>query len=150
MVMNSSRKRSFGTLRKLPSGRFQARFTGHDGLRRTAPMTFATKADANAWLATQESDLVRESWKAPGHARITLGEFGRDWIDQRRIKPSTRERYRSAWNLHIEPRIGSLMMGIVRWKGPNALGDGLPDPLILVRMRVRQIRSSVRAVEALR
>jgi len=113
MVTKSSRKRSFGTLRKLPSGRFQARFTGHDGLRRTAPMTFATKADANAWLATQESDLVRETWKAPRHARVTLGEFGRDWIDQRRIKPSTRERYRSAWNLHIEPRIGSLMIGDV-------------------------------------
>ena len=59
------------------------------------------------------SDLVRETWKAPRHARITLGEFGRTWIDQRPIKASTRERYRSAWSLHIDPRIGSLMIGDV-------------------------------------
>ncbi len=110
MVTRKPRKRTFGSVRQLPSGRYQARYVGGDGLPRTAPQTFKTKADANAYLATQESDIVRETWKAPKHARVTLGEYGRTWIAQRPIKPSTRERYRSAWNLHIDPHIGALMI----------------------------------------
>ncbi|MDO8731906.1 MAG: tyrosine-type recombinase/integrase [Actinomycetota bacterium] len=113
MVARKPRKRTFGSVRQLPSGRYQARYVGGDGLQRTAPRTFATKADANVYLATQESDIVRETWKAPKHANITLGEFGRTWVDQRPIKASTRERYRSVWNLHIDPRIGSMMIGDV-------------------------------------
>lgn len=112
-VVAKQRKRTFGSVRQLPSGRYQARYVGGDGLQRTAPRTFATKADANAYLATQESDIVRETWKAPKHANITLGEFGRTWVAQRPIKASTRERYRSVWNLHIDPRIGSMMIGDV-------------------------------------
>ena len=97
MVAIKPRKRTFGSVRQLPSGRHQARYVGGDDLPRTAPQTFKTKADANAYLATQESDIVRETWKTPKHARVTLGEYGRTWIAQRPIKPSTRERYRSAW-----------------------------------------------------
>ncbi len=44
-------------------------------------------------LATQEADIVLESGKAPKHAKVTLWEYGRAWITQRPIKPSTRERY---------------------------------------------------------
>lgn len=113
MASKTTRKSTFGNVRRLPSGRYQARYVGNDGLSHNAPMTYATKADANAYLATIQSDLVRETWKAPRHARVTLGEFGRTWIDQRPIKASTRERYRSSWNLHIDPRIGSLMIGNV-------------------------------------
>lgn len=111
MTAKQSRKRTFGNVRQLPSGRYQARYLGGDGLQRSAPRTFATKADAHAYLATVQSDIVREAWKAPRHARITLGEYGRTWVAQRPIKASTRERYRSVWNLHIEPRIGALMIG---------------------------------------
>lgn len=89
------------------------RYVGGDGLQRSAPRTFATKADAHAYLATVQSDIVREAWKAPKHARVTLGDYGRTWVTQRPIKASTRERYRSVWNLHIEPRIGALMIGDV-------------------------------------
>ncbi|MGW0103211.1 site-specific integrase, partial [Nocardia sp. NPDC003354] len=37
------RRREFGTVRKLPSGRWQARYLGPDGQRHKAPETFATK-----------------------------------------------------------------------------------------------------------
>ncbi len=133
MASRGPRRRTFGSVRRLPSGRYQARYTGSDGLQHTAPRTFGTKADANVYLATQETDIVRESWKAPKHANVTLGEYGRTWITQRPIKPSTRERYRSAWNLHIDPVIGSLMIGdispaVVReWYA--GLGDQLRSPL---------------------
>ena len=52
-------RRSFGTTRRLPSGRWQARYATKDGERITAPDTFRTKADANRWLATIEADMAR-------------------------------------------------------------------------------------------
>jgi len=94
VAAKQSRKRTFGNVRQLPSGRYQARYVGGDGLQRSAPRTFATKADAHAYLATVQSDIVREAWKAPKHARITLGDYGRTWVAQRPIKASTRERAR--------------------------------------------------------
>ena len=40
-------RRGFGSVRKLPSGRYQARFTGPGGERWIAPRTFVTKEHAN-------------------------------------------------------------------------------------------------------
>jgi hypothetical protein len=53
-----SKMRQFGTVRKLPSGRFQCRYW-HLGEQVAAPTTFTTKADANAWLAAVETDIRR-------------------------------------------------------------------------------------------
>ena len=48
-----AQRRGFGSIRKLPSGRWQARFThSHTGQLEAAPSTFATKADANRWLSS--------------------------------------------------------------------------------------------------
>ena len=44
-------RRQFGTLRQLPSGRWQASYTAKDGQRRTAPDTFDTEAAADRWLS---------------------------------------------------------------------------------------------------
>ena len=47
---SSMSRAATGHIRKLASGRWQARFQYPDGMRRPAPMTFQTKRDANAWL----------------------------------------------------------------------------------------------------
>jgi hypothetical protein len=52
-----ARKRRFGRVRRLPSGRFQARYLGPDGKDRPAPETFATKTDADLWLARKEVEI---------------------------------------------------------------------------------------------
>mgnify|MGYP003374537964 CR=1 FL=1 len=55
------RRRGFGYVRKLPSGRLQARYTGPDGQEHRAPITFDTKGDAQTWLAMQSAhDLAAE------------------------------------------------------------------------------------------
>ncbi len=43
-------KRHFGNVRQLPSGRWQARYTGANEVVHKAPETFANRADAQAWL----------------------------------------------------------------------------------------------------
>lgn len=42
MANQKGKRRRFGSVRKLPSGRFQARYPGPDGLLRSAPETFPT------------------------------------------------------------------------------------------------------------
>lgn len=44
------RRRRFGSIRKLPSGSYQARYPGPDGVVRPADETFETKANAEDWL----------------------------------------------------------------------------------------------------
>src|SRR5215213_1669096 len=50
--------RQFGTIRELPSGRYQARYW-HLGEHVSAGTTFATKTEARRWLSSVETDLQR-------------------------------------------------------------------------------------------
>ena len=82
--------RRFGTVRRLPSGRYQARYSDASGRRFSAPLTFARKADANAWLASIQTDLRRGDMIDPALGRISFGEWASEW--QRTavaLRPST-------------------------------------------------------------
>ena len=52
-------RRTFGSIRQLPSGRWHARFRDRDGQQRSAPQTFAAKADAGRWLSRTQADIER-------------------------------------------------------------------------------------------
>lgn len=70
----STAREAWGSLRKLPSGRWQARYPGPDGRTYTArtvddkSLTFQTKTDARAWLAATRTNIVRGEWEAPDDA----------------------------------------------------------------------------------
>lgn len=64
----SRRKSSFGSVRKLPSGRWQARYVAPDLVRHTAPVTFDTKSDAETWLALRRSEVARGSGVRPARS----------------------------------------------------------------------------------
>ena len=92
-----SGKRRFGALRKLPSGRWQARYRSLDGTLVTAPTTFATKTDAGRYLDSVELDQLRGVWFDPMPAqRELLRDWSRRWLDQHAtsLTPSTAESYR--------------------------------------------------------
>jgi integrase len=57
--------RQFGNLRKLPSGRYQARYPAPDGRYVPAPTTFGTKKAASAWLADVQTSIEKNQWKSP-------------------------------------------------------------------------------------
>ena len=63
--MAGSRRRGFGYVRKLPSGRWQASYVGPDLVRRTAPHTFDAKADAEGWLGVERQRSCRGSGEPP-------------------------------------------------------------------------------------
>jgi hypothetical protein len=49
-----ARRQSWGSIRKLNSGRYR-----FEGIEYTGPTTFRTKSEANAWLAGVRVDLDR-------------------------------------------------------------------------------------------
>ena len=74
----------FGRVRKLPSGGWQARYHGPDGVDRPASATFATLTDARVWLSTVEADLVRGKWIDPAGGRVLLRTYAdKRWMADR-------------------------------------------------------------------
>ena len=65
-------RRASGAVRKLPSGRWQARYTGPDGAMRTLG-TFPTKAAADHELAHEVSRMARGTWRDPRLGDQPLG-----------------------------------------------------------------------------
>lgn len=104
------RRETFGNVRKLPSGRFQARYTGPDGREHKAPTTFETKRDASACLAMQQADITRRTWLpgVSGRDVPTLAEFSTAWLDGRDLKPKTRAHYLDLLEKFILPTLGDL------------------------------------------
>lgn len=95
-------------VRKLQSGRWQARYQGPDGLMRSAPETFGSKRDAEQWLTVIESDVLRGDWSDPLAGRVPLGDYGRKWIEERKLSQRTREEYERLWCRHIDPFLGRI------------------------------------------
>ncbi|GAA2208426.1 site-specific integrase [Nonomuraea monospora] len=97
-------KRRFGRVRQLPSGRFQARYAGPDGVDRPAPETFATKTDAEVWLTRIEARILEDEWIDPDAGKIAFGKYARDWIAERPgLRPRTVELYGYLLRKHLGP-----------------------------------------------
>lgn len=95
----SGRRRHFGSVRKRPSGRYEASYW-HQGTRHTAAATFLTKADALTWLSTVESDLQRGGWVDPRAGRITFTDFSKSWMESRPdLRPRSKIVYQSLLKL---------------------------------------------------
>ncbi|MCX6495149.1 MAG: DpnII family type II restriction endonuclease [Actinobacteria bacterium] len=63
--MNKAGKRSFGYIRKLPSGRFQASYVGPDGKRYFGPGSYRARKDANEWISKRQVEIQSETWIVP-------------------------------------------------------------------------------------
>lgn len=115
MAARTRSRRGWGSIRKLPSGRFQAAYTGPDLNRHTAPHTFHTRLDAEAWLARVREDVARGTWSpagaTPDLAGVTLAQYSSAWLEAREVngeplKPRTVAHYRSMLERFILPPLG--------------------------------------------
>ena len=100
--MPGRKTRSFGTIRRLPSGRWQARYRGPDGALRSAPSTFTRKADATRWLALTEAELLGGGWIDPDAGRVPFPDYAAAWIIERPgLRPKTLQLYRYLLRSHL-------------------------------------------------
>ena len=72
-------RRLFGTIRKLPSGRYQARYLDATGRRHQARSTVASKGDAGRWLSDVEAAIARGTWIDPDAGRVLLADYAQGW-----------------------------------------------------------------------
>ena len=108
-------RRRFGRVRKLPSGRWQARFKGPDGIDRPAPCTFAAKRDAEVWLTRTEADILSDNWLDPDLERVDFGDYASAWIDERPgLRPKTLQLYRYLLRRHLNPAFGTKPVAAIR------------------------------------
>jgi integrase len=110
-----SKKRRFGRVRRLPSGRWQARYAGPDGIDRAADETFEAKADAEIWLTLKEAEIINGDWTNPEDGKVLLAEYGRTWIAERPgLRPKTIELYSYLLRRHIAPVLGQIAIAEIR------------------------------------
>lgn len=88
-----SSRRSFGYIRKLPSGSFQASYVSPEGHRIYAPTTFQRKVEADLFLSKIRTEIAFGTWtnKPPRHDGSkelpSLAELLEDYLN-RKIGPS--------------------------------------------------------------
>ncbi|MCI1749118.1 MAG: site-specific integrase [Acidipropionibacterium sp.] len=113
-------KRRFGSIRKLPSGKWQARYIGPDEAEHKAPHTFLTKSAAEAWLNKEESLISNDVWTAPEKRTAktktpTLRVYtervltARSTRTQKPLRPSTLGDYRKLLAV-ILPALGDIRL----------------------------------------
>src|SRR5215472_17326519 len=83
MTTRRRRTRQFGTVRRLPSGRFEARYTVD---KHKHSRTFDTKAAASAWLDLRSAEVQTGQWRDPEAGAALFGEYAEHWIATREVR----------------------------------------------------------------
>jgi integrase len=123
MPNGKGRRRQFGSVRRLPSGRYQARYPGPDGIVRPADDTFATKTEAENWLTLKEAEILEDDWIDPDAAEILVPDYAATWIGERAgLRPKTVKIYTGLLRCHIAPHLATVTVGdltlarVRRWR----------------------------------
>ncbi len=104
-------KRTFGSTRKLPSGRYQASYW-HEGIRYTGPKTFDTKANGNAFLSETETNLGSSFGSIPMRARSPSASSPTNGLRPvSDLRPTTRSLYRILLDKWLLPHVGDKSIG---------------------------------------
>jgi integrase len=120
--MPGSKSRQFGNVRRLPSGRYQARYRGPDGRLRSAEQTFHRKSDASRWLTLKEAEIRRGDWLAPELSAVLFRDYAAAWLRDRILKVRTHELYDGLLRNHLLPTFGPVSLGHIdeaavrRWR----------------------------------
>ncbi|MBH5297516.1 tyrosine-type recombinase/integrase [Corynebacterium ulcerans] len=109
-----ARRRGFGSVRQLPSGRFQARYKGADEKGYTAPTTFPAAEDAEGYLSAIRRKIELGTWEPPEvvEARrirnaTTVSDYFELMLVQAAYPATTEGTYRSIFHNRIKPWLGS-------------------------------------------
>jgi integrase len=111
-MANKAGKRHFGSIRPLPSGRFQIRYPGPDGRTRNGETTYLKEKDAERALSLIEAKLLTGDWTDPKRAKVNLAEYAERWITERpNLRPRTIEIYKGLLRRHVVPHLGNVPLG---------------------------------------
>ncbi|MEE1651781.1 site-specific integrase [Brachybacterium sp. J144] len=102
-------RREFGQLDQLPSGRWRARFTGPDGRRITAPLTFATRREGADYLARTRAELLAGNVAPVVPTMTTLEAYAAEYLRTAAttLRPRTLDLYRRLTARYLLPAVGT-------------------------------------------
>ncbi|MCK1822922.1 site-specific integrase [Streptomyces sp. XM83C] len=152
----AGKRRQFGRVRKLPSGRYQARYLGPDGVLRPAPETFRTKKEADDWLADKQTELRRGDWHDPDAGKVPFGAYAAAWVKERELTTRTRELYESLLRLHLEPTFGAVNVAEIsppfvrRWRADKLASGTGPTTVAKAYALLRAIMATAVSDEMIR
>ncbi len=151
-------RRGFGAIRKLPSGRFQANYTGPDLRIHKAPCgTFHTHDAAVAWIDSERKLIDLGAWTPPAeraavaeaataHRPPTFGKYAAQVIDERDLAPRTKDSYRYLLREHLEPTFGAMPLdqitpALVRawWSGVRGVRHARAPEIPTARVRAYEV-----------
>lgn len=108
----------FGSVRQLPSGRWQGRYPDERGLPMVAPRTFDTRAEAESHLAEVRADRARGVYHDPRSGGVMFGTFAREWIEnggsRGTLAPRTRELYLDILTRQLLPYFDGMTLEAIR------------------------------------
>jgi integrase len=106
-------RRAFGSVRKLASGRWQARYRAPEGDQITAPTTFRSRVDASRFLAEVETEMEAEAWRDPRRGAVTLRTYSSTWLAERTVRGRplarrTLDTYQNSLSRWLLPELGDV------------------------------------------
>ncbi len=104
------RRRAFGAVRQLPSGRWQARYRNRQGRLVPAPRTFPTKTDATKYLTLMEAEQIRGSHYDPKRGQTKFGVWADQWLKGATLRPKTRTLYGYLLRRFIKPTFADIAL----------------------------------------
>ena len=97
-------------VRKVPSGRWEARYRAPDGRERCK--TFPTKREALRFLERVGTDVQLGEWRDPVHARVRFDDWlEKWWATTVNLRPSSRARDEAYLRNHVLPVFGTAALG---------------------------------------
>jgi integrase len=121
-----ARRRTFGYVRKMKSGRWQASYLDPVSRSRVkAPSTFDTKSDASRWIATAETDLARGVRVDAELAERPFDAWAAEWLGGLHVKPKTFVGYEASLRNHVLPAFGQRPVNSITYRHCKAFVDDL-------------------------
>jgi integrase len=89
--------------------RYEVRYRAGDGRERSR--SFRTRRDADRFLVTVQTDMLRGSWVDPQAGAMTLTEYALAWVAARPgLRPRTRETYEAQLRRHVLNELGDVRL----------------------------------------
>ena len=111
-----TKRRDFGNVRQLTSGRWQVRYPAPDGTQRLGPRTFRTRKEAADFLSTVRAQMLDRRWTDPARRIPTLDEYlprfqmTRKGRSGAQIRATTLALSEDQYDKYLRPSIGRLRL----------------------------------------
>jgi hypothetical protein len=110
---------------------------------RSAPQTFARKADAERYLTLVEAQMMRGEWTDPELSKVRLADYAQNWITERAgLRPRTVELYGWLLKRYITPHLCNVVLSkldtqMVRSWRAKLLAQGVSATMAAKAYRLR-------------